>query len=153
MSITILTMIFRLNWIRFSLVNNIKEIIYFVHESTNTKSSISVPWCHQSQPDTCCVTSWGPNQLHHEEKKSYSQTHTKNHTEDTEGSPMQSGTQALSSCSPLCFPPAPSILQVNHTWLLSLVNVITCLSIPTSIWTEWLNSCRGIQGNTLEKKL
>lgn len=48
-------------------------------------------------------------------KKTRSQTHTKNHTEGTEGSPMQSGTEALSSCPPLCFPPAPSSLKVNHT--------------------------------------
>jgi hypothetical protein len=40
--------------------------------------------------------------------------HTKNLTEDTEGSPMQSGTQAVTSCPPLCFPPAPSSLKVKH---------------------------------------
>lgn len=91
--------------------------------------------CHQLK--TKSITPW-------RKINPYSQTHTKNHTEDTAGSPMQSGIQALSSCPPLHFPPAPSTLKVNHTWLLSLVNVITFVN--TNINLNWMTE--QLQGNT-----
>jgi hypothetical protein len=85
----------------------------FVHECKNTQSPISVSWRHQSQHETCCVTSWRPSQLYHK-KNPYSQTHTKNHTEATEGSPMHGGTLGFSICLPLHFD-EHTLALVNHT--------------------------------------
>ena len=72
------------------------------------------PQCHDvTSHNMRHVVSPAEDQINYttKKKKPYSQTHTKNHTEAIDGSPMQSGTQALSSYPPLRFPPASSSLK------------------------------------------